>query len=82
MSLYGVEAGRESEVFHEVETAIEDVNGLRQNARHDRERSRPTAEAGDALAERRLEAVTDVEAVTDGFHAARESGATFTTTSS
>jgi hypothetical protein len=55
MSLYGVEAGRESEVFHEIETAIADVNRLRQTARDDRERSRSATEAADAVAERRLE---------------------------
>jgi hypothetical protein len=68
MSLHGVEAGREGEVFHELETAIEDVNGLRESARDERERSRAAAEAADALAEGRLEKVRD------GFHVARESG--------
>jgi hypothetical protein len=68
MSLHGVEAGRESEVFHELETAIEDVNRRRENARDERERSRSAAEAADALAEGRLEKVRD------GFQAARESG--------
>jgi hypothetical protein len=68
MSLHGVEAGREGEVFHELATAIEDVNTLRENARDERERSRSAAEAADALAEDRLEKVRD------GFHAAREAG--------
>ncbi len=68
MSLHGVEAGREGEVFHEVETAIEDVNRLRETARDERERSRSAAEAADALAEGRLETVRH------GFHAAREAG--------
>lgn len=67
MSLYGVEAGREGEVFHELESAIEDVNRLRESARDDRERSRSAAEAADARAEGRLEDVRDE------FHAARES---------
>ncbi len=67
MSLHGVEAGRESEVFHAVATAIEDVNTLRETARDERERSRSAAEAADARAEGRLETVRQ------GFHAARES---------
>jgi hypothetical protein len=68
ISLHGVEAGREGEVFHELEAAIEDVNRLRESARDERERSRSANEAADALAEGRLEKVRD------GFHAARESG--------
>ena len=67
MSLHGVEAGREGEVFHELATAIEDVNRLRETARDERERSRSAAEAADALAEGRLEKVRD------GFHAAQDS---------
>ncbi len=65
MSLYGVEAGREGEVFHELESAIVDVNRLRESARDERERSRSAAEAAEVLAEGRLEKVRD------GFHAAR-----------
>jgi hypothetical protein len=65
MSLHGVEAGREGEVFHELETAIEDVNRLRESARDERERSRSADEAADALAAGRLETVRD------GFRAAR-----------
>jgi hypothetical protein len=68
MSLYGVEAGREGEVFHVLQTAIEDVNRLRQTARDDRERSRSAREAAELVAEGRLENVRDE------FHAARESG--------
>jgi hypothetical protein len=68
MSLHGVEAGREGEVFHALEAAIADVNRLRDNARDERERSRSAVEAADALAEGRLETVRD------GFQAARESG--------
>ncbi len=67
MSLYGVEAGRESEVFHLLETAVEDVNARRQAARDERERSRSASEAADAVAEGELENVRD------GFHAARQS---------
>ena len=59
MSLYGVEAGREGEVFHELETAIEDVNRTRQNVRDERERSRSATEAAEAVAEGRLENVRD-----------------------
>lgn len=68
ISLHGVEAGREGEVFHELEAAIEDVNTLRQSARDERERSRSANEAADVLAQRRLGKVRD------GFRAARESG--------
>jgi hypothetical protein len=68
ISLYGVEEGRESEVFHQLETAIEDVNRLRQTAREDRERRRSATEDAEAAAESRLDTVRE------GFHAARESG--------
>jgi hypothetical protein len=67
MSLYGVEEGRESEVFHQLETAIEDVNTLRQTAREDRERRRSATEDAETLAEGRLDTVRK------GFHAARGS---------
>lgn len=67
IALYGVEQGRESEVFHELETAIEDVNTLRQEARDDGERRRSAAEAADVAAEGRLETVRQ------GFNSARES---------
>ena len=68
ISLYGVEEGRESEVFHQLETAIEDVNKRRQTARHDRERRRSATEDAEAVAEGRLDTVRE------GFHEARESG--------
>jgi hypothetical protein len=67
MSLYGVEAGREGEVFHALETAIEDVTRHRQDARDDRERSRSATEAAEAVAEGRLENVRDA------FRGARKS---------
>jgi hypothetical protein len=67
ISLYGVEEGRESEVFHQLETAIEDVNTLRQTARDDRERRRSATEDAETLAEGRLDTVRK------GFHAARAS---------
>jgi hypothetical protein len=38
-------------VFHELETAIEDVNRLRKNAHDERERSRSAVETAEALAE-------------------------------
>lgn len=66
IALYGVEEGRESEVFHELETAIEDVNTLRQTARDDRELRRSAAEEVEAVAEGKLEKVRG------GFRAARE----------
>ena len=68
IALYGVEEGRESEVFHELETAIEDVNTLRQEARDAGERRRSDAEEAEAVAESRLDTVRE------GFHAARELG--------
>jgi hypothetical protein len=67
ISLHGVEAGRESEVFHELATAIEDVNTVRQGARDERERRRLDTEAAEAEFERRLDKVRE------GFHAARQS---------
>lgn len=54
-------------MFHELQTAIEDVNRLQQIARDDRERSRSAREADEAVADGRLEKVRD------GFHAARKS---------
>ena len=68
ISLHGVEEGRESEVFHQLETTIEDVNKRRQTARDDRERRRSATEEAEAVAEGRLKTVRE------GFHAARESG--------
>ncbi len=67
MSLYGVEAGREGEVFHEVQAAIEDLNRLREAAHDDRERSRGAREAAEAVAEGRLDKTREA------FHAAHQS---------
>ena len=68
MALYGVEAGRESEVFHAIQTAIDDVNRLRQTARDDRDRSRSATEAAEGIAEGRRQQVRD------GFRVARDPG--------
>jgi hypothetical protein len=68
IGLHGVEAGRESEVFHELASAIEDVNTARQRARGEREQRRSATDAAEAALEGRLDAVRG------GFHAARDSG--------
>jgi hypothetical protein len=67
LSLHGVEAGREGEVFAEVETAIDEVNKLRQRARDERHRSQAATDAAGAIAEERLGKVQD------GFRTARAS---------
>lgn len=67
MSLCGVEAGREAEVFTELETAIDDINKLRRRASNERERSPAATEAAGVVAEDRLEKVRD------GFRTARAS---------
>jgi hypothetical protein len=67
MSLCGVEAGREGEVFAELETAIDEVNKLRQRARDERQRSQSATDAAGVIAEERLETVRDM------FRAARAS---------
>jgi hypothetical protein len=67
MSLYGVEAGREDEVFAELENAIDEVNELRQRARDERQRSQSATDAAGVIAEERLGKVQD------GFRTARAS---------
>jgi hypothetical protein len=67
ISLHGVEEGREGEVFHELQLAIDDVNRTRQTAREDRERRRSASEAAETVAEDRRESVRE------GFRAAQES---------
>jgi hypothetical protein len=67
MSLCGVEAGREAEVYTELETAIDEVNKLRQRARDERQRSQSATDAAGVIAEERLETVRDM------FRAARAS---------
>ena len=70
LSLYGVAAGREHEVFDVLRTAIADVNSLRKTVRDDRERSRSAAEDANAVRE------TDLEAVKQRFRTARNGAAT------
>ena len=65
MSLYGVEAGREGEVFAELENAIDEVNTLRRRAGDERRRSQSADDAAGAVAEKRLGKVQD------GFRSAR-----------
>jgi hypothetical protein len=65
MSLYGVEAGREGEVFAELENAIDDVNKLRRRASDARRRSQSADDAAGVVAEKRLGKVQD------GFRSAR-----------
>lgn len=67
ISLHGVEEGREGEVFHELQLAIDDVNRSRQMVREDRERRRSASDAAEAVAEDRRESVRE------GFRAAQES---------
>jgi hypothetical protein len=67
MSLCGVEAGREAEVFTELETSIDDINKLRRWARNERERSSAATGAAGVVAEDRLGKVRD------GFRTARAS---------
>jgi hypothetical protein len=65
MTLYGVEQGREGEVFHEVAAAIDDVNRARRAAFSDAERRRSASEAANAASDVRLEEVRE------SFQAAR-----------
>lgn len=65
MSLYGVEAGREGEVFAELENAIDEVNKLRRRASDERRRSQSADDAAGVVAEKRLGKVQD------GFRSAR-----------
>jgi len=65
MSLYGVEAGREDEVFAALENAIDEVNTRRKRARDERVRSQSASDAADVVAGERLGKVQD------GFRTAR-----------
>lgn len=65
MSLYGVEKGREGEVFHEVQAAIDDVNTSRKVAWKDAQHRRSATEAAEAVSEAQLQEVRE------GFRAAR-----------
>ena len=57
ITLHGVEQGREGDVFHEVETAIDEVNQARAAAYAQAERRRSASEAADAAAEVQLQEV-------------------------
>ncbi len=59
VSLHGVEQGREGEVFHELQAAIDDVNGLRKAASEVAEQRRSATEAADAASEVQLQAVRE-----------------------
>jgi hypothetical protein len=65
MSLYGVEAGREDEVFAALENAIVEVNTRRERARDERLRSQSATDAAGVVAGERLGKVQD------GFRTAR-----------
>jgi hypothetical protein len=67
VSLHGVEQGREGEVFHELQAAIDDVNGSRKAASDVAEQRRSATEAADAASEVQLQAVRE------SFAAARSS---------
>jgi hypothetical protein len=68
ISLYGVEQGREAEVFAEVEAAIAEVNRTRQAARENAEHERSASEAAAVVSEAQLEAVRE------SFRTARRPG--------
>jgi hypothetical protein len=59
ISLYGVEQGREGEVFAEVQAAIDEVNRARQAARETKEHERSASEAAAVISEAQLEAVRE-----------------------
>jgi len=59
VSLHGVEQGREGEVFHELQAAIDDVNGSRKAASEVAEQRRSATEAADAASEVQLQAVRE-----------------------
>jgi hypothetical protein len=59
MSFYGVEHGREDEVFTLVQEAVDEVNRSRQAARENEEHERSAVEAAAILSEAQLEAVRE-----------------------
>ena len=59
MSLYGVVHGREGEVFHELQAAIDDVNRAREAEWEDMEHRRSATEAAAAVSETQLQAVRE-----------------------
>jgi len=66
ITLYGVEQGREGEVFHEVQAGIDEVNRTRRAAADDAEDRRSATEAAGAVADARLRSVRE------GFQTARQ----------
>jgi hypothetical protein len=66
ITLYGVEEGRESEVFHEVQSGIDDVNRARRAAADDAEDRRSATAAAGAISDARLKTVRE------SFRAARQ----------
>jgi hypothetical protein len=67
ITLYGVEQGREGDVFGAVQSALDDVNEARRVAQGDAEERRAASDAASAAADVRLEEVRE------GFHEARQS---------
>lgn len=67
ITLYGVERGREGDVFGEVQSALDDVNKARRMAQGDAEERRAASDAAAAAGDVRLQEVRD------GFHEARQS---------
>ena len=59
MSLHGVEHGREGEVFHELQAAIDEVNRAREAAWEDVEQRRSATEAAAAVSEAQRQAVRE-----------------------
>jgi hypothetical protein len=59
ITLYGVEQGRESEVYAEVKVAVDEVNRTRQAARENAEHERSASEAAAAVSDAQLEAVRE-----------------------
>ena len=68
ISLYGVEQGREGEVFAEIQAALEEVNRTRQAARDNAEHERTASEAAAVVSEAQLESVRE------SFRTARAAG--------
>jgi hypothetical protein len=67
VSLFGVEQGREAEVYAQVQAAIEEVNRARGAARENAEHERSASEAAAAVSKAQLQAVGE------RFRAARRS---------
>ena len=65
LSFSGVEPGREGEVYDELQAALAEVNASRAVARSRAAHDREASEAASAVS------AAELEAVRDGFHAAR-----------